>query len=63
MDRGVISWKSPLGRALIGKQAGDCVTFDAPGGSRELEILAVAYEAQTPLMVPDWKRKLDGEER
>lgn len=60
VDRGVISWKSPLGRALIGKQEGDCVTFNAPGGARELEVLAVSYEPQTPLEIPDWKRKLEG---
>ena len=39
-----ISWISPLARALIKARAGDVVTLHAPGGSEELEILAVCYE-------------------
>lgn len=38
-----ISVTSPLARALIGKVEGDIVSFDAPGGSREYEILSVTY--------------------
>ncbi|MDY0268408.1 GreA/GreB family elongation factor [Trichloromonas sp.] len=41
--RGVISWVSPLGKALLGKREGDVVTFSAPKGERELEILKVEY--------------------
>lgn len=39
----VISYVSPLGRALIGQQVGDTVRFLSPGGERELTILAVRY--------------------
>ncbi len=46
---GILSWESPIARAILGKQAGDTVTFMAPGGSREIEILEVRYEAQAPL--------------
>jgi transcription elongation factor GreB len=46
---GVLSWRSPLGRALTGKEAGDEVTFQAPGGRRTLEILEVRFELQPPL--------------
>jgi transcription elongation factor GreB len=41
--RGVISWVSPLGKALLGKRVGDVVTFVAPKGERELEIVRVDY--------------------
>jgi transcription elongation factor GreB len=41
--RGRISWISPLARALLKAEKGDTVRFQAPGGWRELEILAVEY--------------------
>lgn len=40
---GMISVTSPLARALIGKSEGDEVSFEAPGGTREFEILEVRY--------------------
>jgi transcription elongation factor GreA len=40
---GKISVSSPIGRALIGKSAGDVAEVQAPGGVRELEILEVKY--------------------
>ncbi|MBR2907150.1 MAG: transcription elongation factor GreA [Clostridia bacterium] len=39
---GKISDLSPIGRALIGKQAGDVVTVVAPGGTIELKVLEVS---------------------
>jgi len=39
-----ISINSPFARALIGKYAGDVATVQAPGGSREFEIVDVRYE-------------------
>jgi transcription elongation factor GreB len=60
VDAGILSHKSPIARAMLGKKAGDAVTFRAPGGLRELEILSVQYEGQTPLETPDWKIALDG---
>ena len=41
---GLISVQSPLARAVVGKEEGDIVTVDAPGGTREYEVLAVRYE-------------------
>ena len=38
-----ISVSSPIARALIGKHAGDVIEFQAPGGSREYEVLDVRY--------------------
>jgi transcription elongation factor GreA len=37
--KGFISTTSPIGRALIGKQAGDATTVQAPSGSREFVIV------------------------
>lgn len=38
-----ISYSSPLGRALIGKQIDETVTVQTPGGKVEYEIIAVEY--------------------
>jgi transcription elongation factor GreA len=37
--KGLISTTSPIGRGLIGKEVGDSVRIQSPGGTRELEIL------------------------
>jgi transcription elongation factor GreB len=44
LDRGYISWVSPLAHALMKSGAGDSVVLRAPGGTEELEILDVRYE-------------------
>ena len=41
---GLISFTSPIARALIGKDEGDEVTFSAPGGDKHYEIIEVRYE-------------------
>ncbi len=41
--RGRVSWISPLARALLKARLGDSVRFQAPGGTRELEIVDIAY--------------------
>ena len=41
--QGQIAISSPVARALIGKEEGDEVVIDAPGGKREYEIAGVAY--------------------
>ncbi|BDU16855.1 MULTISPECIES: transcription elongation factor GreA [Lysobacter] len=40
---GLIAISSPVARALIGKHEGDTITIDAPGGTREYEIVGVSY--------------------
>ena len=40
-DRGLVSIASPIGRALVGKEAGDEVTVVTPAGSRRFEIIAL----------------------
>ncbi len=39
----LISYTSPIARALIGKSEGDVVSFQAPGGEKTFEILEVRY--------------------
>jgi transcription elongation factor GreA len=39
VTQGLISTTSPIGRALLGKQAGDVATVVTPNGKRELEVL------------------------
>ena len=41
---GLISFTSPIARALIGKNEGDVVSFSAPGGEKQFEVLEVRYE-------------------
>ncbi len=41
--RGRISWRSPVGRALLGKRKGDVVVVRRPAGEVELEVVAVRY--------------------
>ena len=45
IKQSLIAISSPLARALIGKHEGDAVVIEAPGGTREYEIIAVRYEA------------------
>jgi transcription elongation factor GreB len=41
---GRISWRSPIGRALLKKRVGDVVVVQRPAGDLELEITAIVYE-------------------
>ncbi|ALN62648.1 transcription elongation factor greA [Lysobacter antibioticus] len=41
---GLIAISSPVARALIGKNEGDSVVIEAPGGTHEYEIVGVSYE-------------------
>lgn len=41
--KGLLNLRSPLARALIGKEAGDTVEVMTPGGGKSYEILDVAY--------------------
>ena len=43
LKKGLISISSPIARALIGKEAGDVASVQAPGGVREYEIIEVRY--------------------
>ena len=39
-----VSWRSPLGRALLTASVGDTVTVRAPRGPERVEIIAVRYD-------------------
>ncbi len=43
ISAGLISVSSPIARALIGKEEGDIVEFDAPGGRKVFEVVEVRY--------------------
>jgi transcription elongation factor GreA len=43
INEGMISVTSPIARALIGKEEGEVVEFQAPGGLKTYEILSVKY--------------------
>ncbi|MEL6583419.1 MAG: transcription elongation factor GreA [Pseudomonadota bacterium] len=43
LESGRLNLKSPLSRALIGKDVGDSVEVKTPGGDRSYEILEITY--------------------
>lgn len=43
INAGLISYTSPIARALIGKNEGDEATFAAPSGDKHFEIIDVTY--------------------
>jgi len=44
LERGLLNVRSPLARALIGKDEGDSVDVVTPGGQKSYEILTIRYE-------------------
>jgi transcription elongation factor GreA len=43
IERGLLNIRSPLARALIGKDKGDSVDVKTPGGQRSYEVVSVRY--------------------
>ncbi|SHL42384.1 transcription elongation factor GreA [Roseovarius litoreus] len=43
IENGLLNMKSPIARALIGKEAGDSVEVRTPGGEKSYEVLKVEY--------------------
>jgi len=43
LEKGLLNIKSPIARALIGKDEGDSVEVKTPGGERGYEVLSVKY--------------------
>ncbi len=43
IEAGLLNIRSPLARALIGKDEGDLVEVRTPGGSRSYEIVSIRY--------------------
>ena len=44
MDKGYVSWISPIAKTLIKAREGDTVRLKTPTGTKELEILSVIYQ-------------------
>jgi transcription elongation factor GreA len=44
VEEGLLNMKSPLARALIGREPGDSVEVRTPGGLRSYEIRAVSFQ-------------------
>ncbi len=43
IKQGLLNFGSPIARALIGKEEGDSVAVQTPGGTKNYEIIKVAY--------------------
>jgi len=43
IEKGLLNVKSPIARALIGKEEGDSVEVRTPGGEKSYEVLKVRY--------------------
>lgn len=43
IEKGLLNIKSPIARALIGKEEGDSVEVRTPGGERSYEVLKIVY--------------------
>ena len=43
VEKGLLNIKSPIARALIGKDEGDSVEVRTPGGQRSYEVLKIVY--------------------
>ena len=43
IEKGLLNIKSPIARALIGKEEGDSVEVRTPGGEKSYEVLTIAY--------------------
>ena len=43
LERGEVSWISPIARALLKAREGDLVEFRTPGGSKSIEVVDIKY--------------------
>jgi len=44
LDKGYVSWISPIAKALIKAKVGDTVKIQTPVGAKEIDILEVEYK-------------------
>jgi transcription elongation factor GreB len=44
LERGYVSWVSPIAKALIKAKVGDTVKIQTPAGPKEIDIVAVNYD-------------------
>lgn len=52
-QKGLISVTSPLGRALIGRQDGDSVSVQTPGGTRKMLVIEIGLGSSTEDQPPE----------
>jgi transcription elongation factor GreB len=45
VQKGRVSWISPVAKALLGSKEGDAVILHTPKGDEELEVLSIRYES------------------
>jgi transcription elongation factor GreB len=43
--RGLLSWRSPIAGALVGRRVGDTTVVHTPHGDEELTVIAIDYES------------------
>ena len=43
VEAGLLNIKSPIARALIGKEEGDSIEVRTPGGEKSYEVLKISY--------------------
>jgi transcription elongation factor GreB len=43
LERGYVSWVSPIAKALIKAKVGDTVKIQTPSGLKEIDIVGVNY--------------------
>src|SRR5262249_60479992 len=62
LDRGRISWRSPLANALMKASPGDHVNLRAPGKAERLEIIDVEYAPipMDPFRIPPGAQSANG---
>jgi len=46
LKRGDVSWRSPIGRALLKKETGDVVVLRRPSGEIELTVVSIRYQVE-----------------
>ena len=44
LDRGWVSWLSPIARALLNAKTGDAIVFRTPKGDEKLRVVRIAYD-------------------
>ena len=43
LEKGLVSWVSPIARALLKAHVGDVVDLRTPSGRQKIEIVSIAY--------------------
>ena len=46
LERGQVSWISPIARALLKARAGDSVQLRTPAGPETIEVMAISYDGE-----------------